>query len=232
MAFCKIIVVVDGDVDLQFSSDDMNSVNFVKHILETVDFEQDLLFSEGILDVLDHSAPESLYGSKLGIDATRRYPGEKPRKVSVNGIKIPESQIILRALNDICSRISGFKIPFEDVQKKVLLFNIIKDGSITVKKFALVFLEHPDLKAFSVFVAFDGEINLADGSLLFWKLFNNVDPKRDIFLEDGRIVVDATKKGTEDGHNRPWPDDIVMDPSVKERVRSRAGELGIGEFLS
>ncbi len=232
MAFCKIILVVDGDVDLKFSSGDMNSVNFVKHILETVDFEQDLLFSEGILDVLDHSAPEPLYGSKLGIDATRRHPGEKPRKVSVNGIKIPESQIILRALNDICSRISSFKIPFEDVQKKVLLFNIIKDGSITVKKFAPVLLEHPDLKAFSAFVAFDGEIDLADGSLLFWKLFNNVDPMRDIFLEDGRIVVDATKKGPEDGHNRPWPDDIIMDPSVKERVRSRAGELGIEEFLS
>ena len=45
------------------------------------------------------------------------------------------------------------------------------------------------------------------------------------------MLIDATKKGTEDGHDRPWPDDIVMDPEVVERVMRRAGELGIESLV-
>jgi len=49
---------------------------------------------------------------------------------------------------------------------------------------------------------------------------------------NGRVVVDATKKGPEDGHFRLWPDDIVMDPVVVESVRERARELNIEELLA
>ena len=72
---------------------------------------------------------------------------------------------------------------------------------------------------------------MRDASLLLWKFFNNVDPKRDIVREKNRIVIDATRKGPEDGHYRPWPDDIVMDPEVVERVKRRGKELGIEAFL-
>ena len=67
---------------------------------------------------------------------------------------------------------------------------------------------------------------------MLWKVFNNVDPARDIFRQDARIVIDATTKGAEDGHTRPWPDDIEMDPEVVRRVEARAKELGIEEFLA
>jgi 4-hydroxy-3-polyprenylbenzoate decarboxylase len=67
---------------------------------------------------------------------------------------------------------------------------------------------------------------------VLWKVFNNVDPKRDILRQGGRIVIDATRKGAEDGHTRPWPEDIEMTPEVAGRVRERAKELGIEEFLA
>jgi 4-hydroxy-3-polyprenylbenzoate decarboxylase len=41
------------------------------------------------------------------------------------------------------------------------------------------------------------------------------------------MVIDATRKGPEDGHGRPWPDDIEMAPDVVESIRERARELGI-----
>jgi len=92
-------------------------------------------------------------------------------------------------------------------------------------------LAHPDLTPFSIFVLCDSALDLRDGSLVLWKASNNVDPKRDIVRKNNRIVIDATRKGPEDGHHRPWPDDIVMDPQVVERVRRRAAELGIQSFL-
>ncbi len=232
MAFCKIIVVVDENVDLKTMTEKEQYEDFVRYILNTVDFEQDLLFSEGILDVLDHSAPEPLYGSKLGIDVTRRCAGERSRNHERLNYDVPENERVLKALKDIEPGIQSFRVPFKDVLNRPLIFNIVKDGRISVKNIAPVILEHPDLLAFSVFVAFDKDIDLCDGSLLFWKLFNNVDPRRDITMKAGRIVIDATKKGPEDGHNRPWPDDIVMDSSVKERVRKRARELGIESYIT
>ena len=47
-------------------------------ILDEVDLESDVYITEGVLDVLDHSAPEPLFGAKMGIDATRRRTGKRP----------------------------------------------------------------------------------------------------------------------------------------------------------
>jgi 4-hydroxy-3-polyprenylbenzoate decarboxylase len=41
------------------------------------------------------------------------------------------------------------------------------------------------------------------------------------------LVVDATKKTPADGHDREWPDDIVMDEDVKARVDAMWPRLGI-----
>jgi 4-hydroxy-3-polyprenylbenzoate decarboxylase len=39
--------------------------------------------------------------------------------------------------------------------------------------------------------------------------------------------IDATKKGPEDGHNRPWPASLRMSPGVKARIDALWGELGL-----
>ena len=41
-----------------------------------VDPERDVRFSMGPIDVLDHSSRAFTYGSKMGIDATRKWPEE------------------------------------------------------------------------------------------------------------------------------------------------------------
>jgi len=75
MMFSKFIVVVDSDVNVH----DYSEVAW--RVFNNVDPKRDLLFSEGPLDVLDHSSPTPYWGSKLGIDATRKMPEEgHPRK--------------------------------------------------------------------------------------------------------------------------------------------------------
>jgi 4-hydroxy-3-polyprenylbenzoate decarboxylase len=54
-------------------------------------------------------------------------------------------------------------------------------------------------------------VNIGDNSFILWKLFNNVDPGRDIMIRDGRGIIDACKKGPEDGHVREWPDELSFD---------------------
>ena len=71
---------------------------------------------------------------------------------------------------------------------------------------------------------YDSDIDLDDTPVLLWKIFNNVDPSRDIIMEKGIMIIDATKKGTADGHTREWPDDIVMSEEVVKKVEKMLKE--------
>lgn len=70
MSLTKYIVVVDADVDVQ----NTNTVMF--HMGANVDPERDMQFVRGPIDVLDHASDISGIGSKVGIDATRKWKGE------------------------------------------------------------------------------------------------------------------------------------------------------------
>lgn len=221
MSFCKVVAVVDATVDLT------KPAAVFETILNELDLESDLYPSEGVLDVLDHSAPDALFGGKLGIDATRRIAGERDRAAPKPPEPIPSTARMEEAARAISPLLTGLHAPDLPVRNRILLFNFRKDGQQTGRALAEPLLGHPTFQAFSILVLFDETLDLADGSLALWRAFNNVDPKRDLFKAQGRIVIDATRKGPEDGHWREWPDDIVMDPEIVDRVRQRAGELGI-----
>ena len=70
MMFTKMIVVVDEDVDVH----DTQEVLF--RLCANVDPQRDMVFSKGPADVLDHATPVAGCGSKVGIDATHKLPGE------------------------------------------------------------------------------------------------------------------------------------------------------------
>jgi 4-hydroxy-3-polyprenylbenzoate decarboxylase len=68
--FSKCIVVVDEDVDVQ------NFSEVAWRALNNIDPERDIQFVMGPVDALDHASRLACYGSKMGIDATRKWKGE------------------------------------------------------------------------------------------------------------------------------------------------------------
>ena len=70
MMFTKTLIVVDHDVNLH----DLAEVTWV--VGNNIDPKRDTVFVEGPVDVLDHAAPALGYGSKFGIDATRKWRSE------------------------------------------------------------------------------------------------------------------------------------------------------------
>jgi 4-hydroxy-3-polyprenylbenzoate decarboxylase len=68
--FTKLIVVVDEDVDVQ----DVGEVTL--KALNHIDPERDIQFTLGPVDSLDHASRLPNYGSKMGVDATRKWPSE------------------------------------------------------------------------------------------------------------------------------------------------------------
>ena len=68
--FSKVIVVVDEDVDVQ------NFSEVAWKALNNIDPERDIQFVLGPVDSLDHASRLVNYGSKMGVDATRKWPEE------------------------------------------------------------------------------------------------------------------------------------------------------------
>ena len=64
------------------------------------------------------------------------------------------------------------------------------------------------LEPYNIIIVYDAKIDLADNSLLLWKMFNNVDPGRDLIIKDSRLVIDACRKYEGDGHPREWPEEL------------------------
>lgn len=92
-------------------------------------------------------------------------------------------------------------------------------------------------------IVVDENINPTDISTVAWKVFNNIDAKRDLVISEGpldaldhasnlphyghRLGIDATKKWASEGHTREWPDDIEMSEDIKDLVSKRWAEYGI-----
>ena len=70
MMFTKTLIIVDHDVNIH----DLSEVTWV--VGNNIDPKRDTIFVDGPVDVLDHAAPTLGFGSKMGIDATRKWRGE------------------------------------------------------------------------------------------------------------------------------------------------------------
>lgn len=70
MMFSKYVIVVDRHVNVH----DLSQVAW--HVFNNTDPKRDMMFAEGPMDILDHATPIPAFGSKVGIDATRKWPEE------------------------------------------------------------------------------------------------------------------------------------------------------------
>ncbi len=68
--FTKVIVVVDADVDVH------DSAEVAWRALANIDPQRDMEVVSGPAETLDHASPMPWWGSKVGIDATRKWPSE------------------------------------------------------------------------------------------------------------------------------------------------------------
>ncbi len=212
MSFSKMILVVDATKYIH------DYFTLARDVLNRIDITKDLYFSEGVLDVLDHSSPTGLYGSKLGIDATSRIAGEGEKKSAGEGISIPESEETLKQVKALSPDVRDTAIPIPEVQNPILFVSMEKKKPFAAKEITRLIFEATQLKSFKIIVVFDAGTNVRDNSYAIWKFFNNVDPKRDFHYFQGRIGIDATRKWKEEGYDRDWPEELVMTEEVKKKV--------------
>ena len=70
MSLAKVLVIVDKHVNVQ----DPDEAWWI--VLNNIDPERDVRFTKGPVDVLDHASQHFSFGSKMGIDGTRKWKDE------------------------------------------------------------------------------------------------------------------------------------------------------------
>jgi 4-hydroxy-3-polyprenylbenzoate decarboxylase len=205
MAWTKFIVVVDEDVDVH----DEEAV--WRAVFANCDFAHDLEGVRGPLDILDHAAPWLGAGSKLGIDATRKIPGE-PR----SGPPAPPDSRP-RTAGEYHPEFGLSRLSFVAVEKRQA-----GDGARAI--------EAAWARADFV-IAVDARANLADPDDVFFHWCANTDPGRDLHRRGGKIGFDATAKVKGDERDgqpvRDYPPPQVMSEEVLKLVKERWDQYGL-----
>ncbi len=218
MSFVKTIIAVDADVDVQ------NEAEILKLLLNEVDLEQDLFFSEGILDVLNHASDQALYGSKLGIDATRKIDGEPPRKFTNSETQTPDSGIA-EHIKKKFSEVNNSRVINCSQRRPIVLVALNKTGPGQSIEFIRNFFEDGALQSVGVLLVLESHVDLENRSQVLWKLFNNLDPKRDVLISGQRIGIDVTRKLPDEGYQQNWPEEIAMSDDIIQKVDQKWHDL-------
>jgi len=92
-------------------------------------------------------------------------------------------------------------------------------------------------------VVLDEDVDVHNLSEVAWRVTANVDARRDLVIADGpvdvldhasplpayggKLGIDATRKGPDEGYMREWPPDITMSSEIVSKVDRRWAEYGI-----
>ncbi|TVQ50901.1 MAG: menaquinone biosynthesis decarboxylase, partial [Phycisphaerales bacterium] len=219
MAWTKMIVVVDDDVDVH----DEEAV--LRAMFENCDFGRDIELVNGPLDILDHAAPRLGAGHKIGFDATRKLPDENVTLSAVPNSNTPASE-----------RPAHFSAPEPNqvhhpdfAPNRCTFLRVAKtqagDGSRAIEA-TLTQENAPDFV-----IAVNEHVDIADWQQVFFHLCANADPGRDIMCIGNKIGFDATSKiPGEDRHDQPvrdYPPILEMEAVVRQRVSERAAAFGL-----
>lgn len=180
------------------------------YILNRVTAEN-ILVTEGITDALDHSSNKALVGGKLGIDCTGA-PADRP------SIKLLGDNELLQKMQQITDEIVDLKQYKTHTKNPICVVAVSKRRSMRELFGDLM----PLYAHLAIIVFVDRKKNdITNPYMLIWRVSNNIDAKRDLFIEKNLIGIDGTTKNELDGFMREWPSDVECDTEVVASLVSR-----------
>ena len=142
-----------------------------------------MFITEGILDALDHSSPETLVGGKLGIDATSAHKVEAPQLLGdaelLNRVKelMPDAVDLHQFMRRTSNPITVISVKKSKNAKEY--FDMLLPLSTHIR--IVVFVDEEKNDIFNSY-------------MLIWRVSNNIDAQRDIHVSGLMVGIDGTNK--------------------------------------
>ncbi|HDZ4960334.1 TPA: menaquinone biosynthesis decarboxylase [Campylobacter jejuni] len=197
MSFVKHAIFVDKNAP---SLKDYDAL--IPYILDRFNTRK-ILISEGICDQLDHASPNSCFGGKAGLDVCE--------ETQVEELEILEDEKLLELFK---TKVELLNLKQFYKESKSPIVCILLDKKEKIEQSFDKLLEFK--KHFRILVFLDTENKLENPYMLVWRVVNNIDAKRDIFIKEERLGMDASAKGEVEGYLRAWPKQTDCTQSVIE----------------
>ncbi|HYV94137.1 MAG TPA: menaquinone biosynthesis decarboxylase [Chitinophagales bacterium] len=232
MMFNKMLIVVDQEIDIH------NYEAVAKAISENVDPQQDIFFSQGPMDVLDHSCSKFAFGGKMCVDATRKYAEEVRSEKLEDGNQLAVGNLQL-AICKIFPEIKGINTSLLEKGISVVFISIEKNRPNHIRELNEKLFRETELKHVKFIIYVEHTVDANDIKDVVWRWSNNLDPRRDSYIitaksdsEISHIGFDGTRKTKEfDNFDREWPNIICSDEKTIQAVDEKWNRLSLGEFI-
>ncbi|MCD9546720.1 4-hydroxy-3-polyprenylbenzoate decarboxylase [Photobacterium carnosum] len=228
--YTKFVIVCDDDVNAR----DWQSV--IHAMTTRMDPVRDSLFIDNTpIDSLDFASPVVGLGSKMGIDATIKWPAElATMQTEATPVKTAfDIEAGLLALKLQFPAIIDCYLPLEAANYSMAIISMNKTIAGEAEQVMTGVWEFLNQFTDAKFVIVcDGDVNVRDWNDVIWAVTTRVDPSRDTVLIAAtptccsKIGFDATNKIGVETH-REWGTPIVKDPQIVAQVDAMWAQLAI-----
>ena len=152
-------------------------------------------------------------------------------------------RLFLPLLRTLFPEIVDMNLPVEGAFHNLVLVSIKKQYPFHAARLAHGLWGSGQMSFSKVICVVDDDVDVQDVGQVAWRLLANLDPKRDMAFVDGpidqldhganqrlwgsKVCIDGTRKWSEEGYARQWPEPCRMSPEVATRVDAMWSELGI-----
>jgi 4-hydroxy-3-polyprenylbenzoate decarboxylase len=241
MMFNKILVLTSesphGSTTVQLN--DYRSL--AQSVFRNLNPATDIYFSQGPMDVLDHSCSKLGFGGKMCIDGTAKFEEESDDTAFFNDtFPVPDFSELTEKfpeLTKVNDSLLHLGIP-------CLVVAVKKSRPGHVRALHQSISELKEAEYLKMILYVEHTVDPHDLGVSLWRLCNNLDPKRDHLLVQRSSLTepnkmfslmgfDGTLKTKEfDNFHRDWPNIIIAAPETIESVDAKWKQLGLGEFVS
>ena len=235
MMFNKILVLVDEGTRIQ------DYGTLATYVFRNLNPASDIYFSQGPMDVLDHSCSKLGFGGKMCIDGTSKFDEEKPEGYSD---AVTYTEILENNITGKYSEIVAVNTSLIRKNISCLVISVEKNRPGHIRELHKQLCNETGFEQIKMILYIEHTVNAHDLPTALWRFCNNLDPKRDHTLNERissanpsvRVAcmgLDGTRKTKElDGFNRDWPNIIVANEETIAAVDAKWNDLQIGAFIA
>jgi 4-hydroxy-3-polyprenylbenzoate decarboxylase len=232
MMFNKILVLADQHAHIT------DYPSLAREVFRNLNPATDIAFSNGPMDVLDHSCSKLGFGGKMFIDGTKKYDEETDDSFAkTDAPKSLDTSTIMALFPEVTS--INASLLSHDIP--CLIISLKKDRRNHIRELHRSICERELAQGVKMILYLEHTVDPNDLTVALWRFCNNLDPKRDneLFIGDSNgkkfacVGLDGTRKTKEfDDFYRDWPNIIVADSKTIQAVDEKWPQLGLGEFIT
>ena len=240
MMFNKILVLtaaLDNHNPEPFALGDYAAL--AKDVFANLNPATDIYFSQGPMDVLDHSCSKMGFGGKMCIDGTAKFSEETDDAALTETTLTNDFQLIASQFPEV----RVINISLLNIGVPCLLVSVEKNKAGHVRSLHESLCERKEMEGIKMILYVEHTVDANDLATALWRFCNNLDPKRDHFIVQkpasanpskmwSCIGFDGTiKTKAFDNFHRDWPNIIVAADQTIAAVDAKWSSLGLGPFV-